>query len=52
MQKSLFRKKSISKILQDSQEGYGDGEHGSSEAELRDVRSQAELGNEGLRCAG
>jgi len=28
MQKSLFRKKSISKILQDSQAGYSDGEHG------------------------
>jgi basic amino acid/polyamine antiporter, APA family len=27
MQKSLFRKKSISKILQDSKDGYGDGEH-------------------------
>ncbi len=29
MQKSLFRKKSISKILKDSADGYGDGEHAS-----------------------
>lgn len=29
MQKSIFRKKSISKILQDSNDGYGDGEHSS-----------------------
>jgi APA family basic amino acid/polyamine antiporter len=29
MQKSLFRKKSISKILQDSKDGYGDGEQSS-----------------------
>lgn len=27
MQKDLFRKKSISKILKDSEEGYGDAEH-------------------------
>ncbi|MDA9555820.1 amino acid permease [Pelobium sp.] len=27
MQKSLFRKKSITKILQDSKDGYGDSEH-------------------------
>lgn len=29
MQKSIFRKKSIVKILQDSKDGYGDGEHSS-----------------------
>lgn len=29
MQKNLLRKKSISKILKDSEEGYGDGEHSS-----------------------
>jgi amino acid transporter len=29
MQKDLFRKKSIHKILKDSEEGYGDGEHSS-----------------------
>jgi amino acid transporter len=29
MQKDLFRKKSIYKILKDSEEGYGDGEHSS-----------------------
>ena len=29
MLKNLFRKKSITKILQDSKDGYGDGEHAS-----------------------
>lgn len=29
MQKGLFRKKTISRILQDSKDGYGDGEHSS-----------------------
>lgn len=52
MQKSLFRKKSISKILQDSKDGYGDGEHGSQLKKVLGVKDLTAFGIAAVIGAG
>lgn len=52
MQKSLFRKKSISKILQDSEAGYGDGEHGSQLKKVLGVKDLTAFGIAAVIGAG
>lgn len=52
MQKSLFRKKSISKILQDSKDGYGDGEHSSQLKKVLGVKDLTAFGIAAVIGAG